>query len=36
MTESGGLFGQIKKVLYISALWPKFFMVTVIGIMCKN
>ncbi|EEM93100.1 hypothetical protein [Bacillus thuringiensis] len=33
LTESGDLFGQIKKVLYISALRTKFFMVTVIGIM---
>ncbi|WP_433775065.1 hypothetical protein [Bacillus wiedmannii] len=36
LTESGDLFGQTKKGLYISALRTKFFMVTVIGIMCKN
>ena len=36
LTESGDLFGQTKKGLYISALWTKFFMVTVIGIMCEN
>ncbi|WP_216111611.1 hypothetical protein [Bacillus mycoides] len=36
LTESGDLFGQTKKRLYISALWTKFFMVTVIGIMCEN
>ncbi|WP_274606347.1 hypothetical protein [Bacillus cereus] len=36
LTESGDLFGQTKKGLYISALWTKFFMVTVFGIMCEN